>query len=236
MKIRSLLKKFCITLCIVNSLAFTVACGHTSSPSSSSPHSYFEQNKQLRTLSKQADGLDSKVLKLGLRAYYQALSKGIADKQYLTIIDYSKPSSKKRLWVFDLGKNKLLFHTLVSHGVNSGEHSASYFSNAHESRTSSIGVFKTDESYFGKYGYSLRITGLEKNINDNARARAIVFHPAKYVTEDFVKRTGRLGLSWGCPALDPSVSEKIIDTIKQGSLVFTYHPQWLSSSKFLQVG
>jgi hypothetical protein len=124
----------------------------------------------------------------------------------------------------------------VAHGKGSGDNYATRFSNREGSRQSSLGLFEATTTYMGKHGYSLRLKGLEKGFNDHALQRSIVIHGAWYVTEAFAARYGRLGRSWGCPTLDPSVAKKLIDTIKGGTLVFVYYPDedWLSGSKFLQ--
>jgi len=140
----------------------------------------------------------------------------------LTVIDFSLPSTVKRLWVIDPSKGLILHHSVVAHGRNSGELLAKTFSNQPESFQSSLGFYKTAETYQGKHGYSLRLDGLEKGFNDQARNRAIVIHGADYANEEFAKTTGRLGRSLGCPALPPALSAKIIDLIKDGSLLFIY--------------
>lgn len=140
----------------------------------------------------------------------------------LTVIDFSLPSTEKRLWVIDPAKGLILHHSVVAHGRNSGELLAKTFSNQPESFQSSLGFYKTAETYQGKHGYSLRLDGLEKGFNDQARNRAIVIHGADYAKEEFAKTTGRLGRSLGCPALPPELSEKVIDLIKDGSLLFIY--------------
>lgn len=147
---------------------------------------------------------------------------GSKKKNLLTIIDYSKPSTAKRFYVLDLTKKSIVYSTYVSHGVNTGNKIAKNFSNKVDSRKSSLGFFLTNETYYGSNGYSLRLDGLEKGINDNARRRAIVIHGADYASEKFIKNTGRLGRSWGCPALPRGLSKSIVDTIKGGSVIFTY--------------
>ncbi len=156
-------------------------------------------------------------------------------KELITIIDFSKPSSEKRLYVVDLKTKKLLFFTLVAHGRNSGDLCADLFSNEEGSLKSSLGFFITAETYTGGNGYSLRLDGLEKNINDNARNREIVIHGADYVSEEFIKKYGRLGRSWGCPALPPALSHEIIDTIAGGSCLFIYASDsfYIANSTFL---
>lgn len=154
----------------------------------------------------------------------------------LTVIDFSLPSTEKRLWVIDPSKGLILHHSVVAHGRNSGELLAKTFSNLPESFQSSLGFYKTAETYQGKHGYSLRLDGLEKGFNDQARNRAIVIHGADYAKEEFAKSTGRLGRSLGCPALPPELSAKVIDLIKDGSLLFIFgnDDQYLQQSYLLQ--
>jgi len=140
----------------------------------------------------------------------------------VTLIDFSKPSTEKRFYVFDIQQKQLLFSSYVSHGKNSGENYAVSFSNKSGSYKSSLGFYLTEHTYYGRNGYSLILNGLEKGINDHARARAIVIHGASYSDPSVIARTGRLGRSYGCPALPESVSKLIIDTIKDGSLLFIY--------------
>ena len=159
------------------------------------------------------------VFKIAMTGYYQLNQK---KKNIITIIDYSKPSTKERFFVIDIDNNKLLFNCLTAHGKNSGNNYASKFSNIPGSKMSSIGFFITAETYSGKHGYSLKLDGMEKDINDNAKKRAIVIHGANYVSKSFIHKHGRLGRSWGCPALPNELSESIIDTIKNGSVLFIF--------------
>ena len=154
----------------------------------------------------------------------------------LTVIDFSLPSTEKRLWVIDVEKKEIMLNTVVSHGRNSGNLIAEKFSNQPESYQSSLGFYKTAETYQGKHGYSLRLDGLENGFNDQARSRAIVIHGADYAREEFAKSTGRLGRSLGCPALPPELSDKVIDLIKEGSLLFIYgqDQNYLSRSALIQ--
>ncbi len=180
-----------------------------------------------------APRLPERVLELALAAFDCARGQGQgADSARLTIIDYSQPSTAKRLWVLDLEARRLLFHELVAHGSGTGENRAVRFSNALGSRQTSLGLFLTAETYDGENGYSLRLDGLDPGFNDQARARAIVMHGAPYVSREFGKREGRLGRSWGCPALTLEAARKIIDTIRGGSLVFAYgpDPDWLAAA------
>ena len=140
----------------------------------------------------------------------------------LSIIDYTRPSSEKRLFIVDLEKGTLVYHTLVAHGRNSGNVYAEDFSNRNKSLMSSMGVFRTAETYHGKHGYSLKLDGLEEGVNDHARERLIVMHGASYVSQNFIEKYGRLGRSWGCPALPPALTEDIIDLIKGGSCLYIH--------------
>jgi hypothetical protein len=189
------------------------------------------------SLATQAPGLRPDVLKLALAAAARAGEAGlITNRNLLTVIDYSLPSSQPRLFIFDLGKHKLLFRELVAHGKSSGGNIANFFSNSPGSLATSLGLFVTADTYNGGNGYSLRLRGLEEGVNDMAWDRAIVLHGASYVSEEAVKVLGRLGRSWGCPAVRPEISQQIIDTIRGGSPVFAYYPDqgWLSTSAFLK--
>jgi len=144
------------------------------------------------------------------------------NEDIVTIIDFSKPSTEKRLFILDLKNQQVLYHTFVAHGKNTGSNMATKFSNNKGSNQSSLGLYCTGESYRGKHGYSLRLDGLENGFNDNARSRAVVMHSASYVSESFIKRHGRLGRSWGCPAVPIEYSKEIIDLIKGGSCLYIY--------------
>ena len=144
------------------------------------------------------------------------------DKDILTVIDFTKPSTEKRLFVIDLKLKKILFISYVAHGRNSGEKYATSFSNREGSFKSSLGFYKTENTYYGKNGYSLVLDGLERGINDKAKERAIVMHGATYADPSTIRSCGRLGRSLGCPALPLAVSKKIIDTIKGGTLLYIH--------------
>jgi len=154
----------------------------------------------------------------------------------LTIVDYSLPASEKRLWVFDLEDKKLLFNTYVSHGIKSGALLSTLFSNKYDSKTSSIGVYRTEKTYYGRDGLSLRLDGLDSGFNSNASNRSIVMHGGWYVEEKFIKKYGRSGRSWGCPAVPLDMAKPIINAIKENSLLIAYYPSddWLSKSRFLR--
>jgi hypothetical protein len=180
--------------------------------------------------------IESDLFDLALSAASCAVRSGAVERpQTLTVIDYSKPSNEKRLWVFDLTKGELMYEELVAHGQGSGVDRSTLFSNLPDTHRSSLGLFVTDTTYVGSNGYSLRMDGLDQGVNDRARERAIVMHGAPYVSDDFVKANGRLGRSWGCPALRNDIAREIIDRIKGGGLVFAYYPdaEWIESSKFL---
>lgn len=179
--------------------------------------------------------IDPKVFSVALEAAATAVSRGDANPATLTIIDFSKPSTSKRLWVYDLRSRALLFEEAVAHGRNSGHNLSTTFSNEPESFKSSLGLFRTGESYIGKHGYSLRLDGLEAGVNDRARERAIVVHGADYVNLAVARRQGRLGRSLGCPAVRPEITRPLINAIKGGGLLFAYYPDadYVATSTYL---
>ncbi len=159
-----------------------------------------------------------------LEGFFLLKEKGLIQKDIITLIDFSLSSNTKRLWVIDLATNTILFQSLVAHGRNTGEEFATNFSNSSESYKSSLGFYATGEIYNGKHGLSLKLDGLEKGINDHARERAVVVHGADYVSESFIRGNKRLGRSQGCPAIPVELSKDIINTIKDKSCLFIYHP------------
>jgi hypothetical protein len=183
-----------------------------------------------------AAGVPAEPLAQAMRAYACASAQGEFARPVLTLIDYSRPSTEPRLWVLDLADRAVRFRTLVAHGRGSGLSRAVAFSNIPDSKQSSLGLFRTDETYEGQHGYSLRLVGLETGVNDLAYSRNIVIHGADYATAKFASRHGRLGRSWGCPALDPSVHRELIDTIRERTALFAYYPdtRWLAGSPFLR--
>lgn len=170
--------------------------------------------------------------KEALKGYYLLKEKGLIQKDILTLVDFSLSSNVKRLWVIDLSTNTILYNSLVAHGRNTGEEFANSFSNANSSFKSSLGFYATGEIYNGKHGMSLKLDGLEKGINNNARARGVVIHSANYVSNSFIKSNKRLGRSLGCPAIPPESLAGIVNTIKNKSCLFIYHPS-RSSKQFL---
>lgn len=199
------------------------------------PNSFDEINAMLQ---KQGDTLHPQVINKVITALNCANEHNVQHNNILTVIDYSLPSSEKRLWVFDLKQKKMLFHTYVSHGIRSGTLFSNYFSNVNNSKASSIGVYKTDKAYYGREGLSLRLSGLERTFNDNASMRSVVMHGGWYVQEPFIKKYGRAGRSWGCPAIPLSLYQPIINAIKDNSLFVVYYPSddWFVKSRFLNCG
>lgn len=190
---------------------------------------------QLQHLSQKAPQLDKKVLKLALVAYKKASDKGTVKKPVLTVIDYSLPSSKQRMWIFDVRQERLLYNTYVAHGANSGTTTPHHFSNKIMSKETSLGTYITRDTYIGSKGLSLNLQGLERGFNDNAYNRRVVIHGAWYVEPDFIKKAGRAGRSWGCPSIAKTLAKPVINTIKNGSVVFAYYPDkyYLSHSGYL---
>jgi hypothetical protein len=183
-----------------------------------------------------ASGVSASVFQLAVGAVSCAVtSRAIEKPQTLTVIDYSLPSTEPRLWVFDVASGKMLFKELVAHGRNTGENMATSFSDTMNSRQSSLGLFVTRDTYVGSNGYSLRMQGLEPGFNGNAMDRAIVMHGAPYVNETLARQQGRIGRSWGCPALREAIARDIIDTVRGGGVIFSYYPDqdWLTTSRFL---
>lgn len=175
------------------------------------------------------------VMKAAMRAYQCARAAGHFREPTLTIIDYSLPSTRRRLWVIDLESDRILFHEHVAHGRNSGANRARVFSDQPGSKMSSLGLFRTAETYHGRHGFALRLDGLEPGFNQTARDRAIVLHGADYASPRSIARLGRLGRSWGCPAVRREISEALIDRIRGGTALFVYYPDeaWLSASPYL---
>jgi len=180
--------------------------------------------------------IDADLFGLALSAAKCAVRSGaVANPSTLTVIDYSKPSTEKRLWVFDLRSHEMVYEELVAHGQGSGGNVPTLFSNDPETHRTSLGLFVTGDTYVGKNGYSLRLDGLDRGFNDHARERAIVMHGAPYVSAEFAQAQGRLGRSWGCPALRETVARDLIDRVKGGGLIFAYYPdqEWLNASQYL---
>jgi len=190
---------------------------------------------QFLGLLKEAPKINPHALQTALTALRNVRASGARVRSdVLMVIDFTKPSTEKRLWVLDLIHTRVLFREFVAHGKNSGDTRAVRFSNEPGSLMSSLGVFLTGDTYLGKHGLSLRLQGLEKGFNDNSVERAIVIHGADYVSENAIRREGRIGRSWGCPAVRSEISRQLIETVRDGALLLAYYPDssWLRTSKF----
>ncbi|AKD04417.1 murein L,D-transpeptidase catalytic domain family protein [Pontibacter korlensis] len=159
-----------------------------------------------------------------------------SERSVLSVVDFTKSSAQKRLWVIDLESKKVLYNTLVAHGRNTGNDKATKFSNVPNSNMSSLGFYLTDATYYGKHGLSLRLDGMDQGYNSNARERAIVVHGADYVSESFVKQYGRLGRSLGCPSVPSEVSKDVIETIKDKTVLYIHGNDTKYASRYLDNG
>jgi hypothetical protein len=171
-------------------------------------------------------GLSKEVFRKGMLGYLNLKQSGKlnSNKSVLSVIDFSLSSKKERMWVIDLNKNKVLYQTVVAHGRNSGGDYANTFSNQPHSNMTSLGFYVTGESYIGKHGLSLRLDGMDRGFNDNARSRAIVMHGADYANPSVTATLGRLGRSLGCPAVPMSIHEQLIRVVQGGTVLFHYYP------------
>lgn len=188
-----------------------------------------------RTLAAEAPGANPQAIRLALDALRCAATRGVPSPRRLGVIDYALPSTRRRLWIFDLRTRRLLMRERVAHGRNSGGNEATRFSNRDGSLESSLGLYRTLGTYQGDNGYSLRLQGLDPGFNDNALERAIVIHGASYVSKAFAQREGRIGRSWGCPAVSTRVATRVINSLKDGQMVFAFYPErsWLDHSRLL---
>lgn len=183
-------------------------------------------------------GLDYDVFEKAVTGYYNLKqNKKLSPKStIITVVDFNKSSTEKRMWIVDLAKKQLLLNTWVAHGQGSGELMATQFSDNENSHQSSLGFYVTNEVYYGKHGRSLKLDGMDAGFNAHARERSVVLHAAKYVCEDVIKTQGRLGRSYGCPAVAPEVSNKIIDLVKGKNMLFVnanvsnYNSKYLNDS------
>jgi hypothetical protein len=189
-------------------------------------------DKTRKRILKNAQNLNPTALKLGIRAYDNARKDGLDKEGMLTIIDYSLPSSARRLWVINLNNGNVPFNIHVANGHGGEKH----FSNQPSSLASSIGVYETGNTYIGKHGYSMRLIGLDKGFNDKVYTRTVVMHAAWYVSKSFLAKYGRLGRSWGCPAISKKAQKPVISKIKNGTIMLAYYPnkEWMEDSKYLQ--
>lgn len=175
------------------------------------------------------------VFEKAVKGYEKLETENKLKKNLLTVVDFSLPSTEKRMWILDMDTQEVLFHTYVSHGKNTGDNMATRFSNKVNSLQSSLGFYVTAETYYGKNGLSLFIDGMEKEFNSKARERYVVIHGADYANPSSIKRLGRLGRSYGCPAVPTALTKDIIETIKGKSALFIFHPNkdYLERSTFL---
>ena len=172
-----------------------------------------------------ATGLSRQAFDYAQKGWNKLFREGrLNNSSILAIADFSQPSTNKRLYILDLKQYKVLFQTLVAHGRNSGKELATSFSNQPSSYKSSPGFYVTGETYNGKHGYSLKLNGVEKGINDNAYNRAIVIHGADYVDESYISSLGYIGRSQGCPAVPEKEAQPIINTIRDNTCFFIYQP------------
>ncbi len=179
---------------------------------------------------------DFEIFQKAVVGFYTLKSRGsLGDKELLTIIDFSKSSNQKRIWVLDMRKKEVIYHNLVAHGRNTGNEFATNFSNEPNSNKSSLGFYVTGENYTGKHGLSLRLDGMETGFNDNARDRAIVMHGASYVDIAFSKKYGRIGRSLGCPSIPVKGHEEVLTLIADKTCLYIYHPDqnYQESTKLL---
>jgi hypothetical protein len=180
-------------------------------------------------------GMNRAAMKHAFKGYKKLAAKGLVrNDDILTVVDFSQPSNKKRMYIIDLKNYDVLVNTYVAHGKNSGLNEANRFSNVHESLQSSLGFYVTKGTYFGKHGLSLRLDGKDKGFNDNAEARAIVVHGAEYIG-DHRLGAAYMGRSFGCPAVPQHQANKVINLIKDGTTLFIYHPSasYLHGSRIL---
>lgn len=176
------------------------------------------------------------LIEYGISGYDKLVNDGIIEYGVpLTFIDFTLPSTERRIWILNVVENKIIYHEYVSHGLNSGNIYPDQFSNRKSSYMSSLGFYITGEVYYGGNGKSLKLDGIEPGINDNARDRAIVIHGSDYVNESYISRTGRLGRSLGCPALSHEIVSEVIDYIKGNSVLFIYgdDSQYITDSSII---
>jgi len=226
MRIRDRRVGFALVLALVlSSAGFPSGAAAAPATAASAPEPRVIHLRELAvTLQHLAPGLDSRAIERALEAAWDARLRGVdVRSSLLTVIDYTRPSWQPRLWVFDTAMPRLLFTDRVAHGANSGEAWAQHFSNRVGSRQTSLGLFLTGDPYVGDNGYSLRLHGLDRDLNSHAYDRAVVMHGAPYVSDAFVRAHGRIGRSWGCPAVSKELARPLIDTIRGGSLLYAYY-------------
>ncbi|MBX2842573.1 MAG: murein L,D-transpeptidase catalytic domain family protein [Flammeovirgaceae bacterium] len=209
-------------------LFFSTSSLIASTPNEGEPDNILESyiHKVYESINFRGNKVKYDIFAKGLKGFLLLKSKGqlSAERDIITIIDFSQTSKNNRLWVIDLQDRRLLYNSLVAHGRNTGNEFANNFSNIPQSFQSSLGFYVTGSTYHGKHGLSLYLNGKEKGINDNAKNRAIVMHGANYVSRDFISKYGRLGRSLGCPAVPMTNYKQIIGSISNKTCLFIYHP------------
>jgi hypothetical protein len=196
--------------------------------------SYFSISKKLNvydSLGLKEAGLSKKIFLMALKGMSRLVKTHHIKDNLLAIVDFSQPSINKRLYVIDLDNFRLLYNTWVAHGMRTGKKTAESFSNRPSSCKSSLGFYITGSAYNGSNGYSLKLEGMEKGINDAAMRRGIVIHGADYVNEQLINSQGYIGRSWGCPAVSPDISQSLIDVLKDGTCLFIYAPNRTYNSR-----
>jgi hypothetical protein len=237
----------CISLAVLLTIAQVIYAANTHSKEAAPVITYktvytgenaleIESNLLYDEMSLGELGLGKKAFEYAYRGYKNLMNRGLITKQnIISVVDFSQSSNNKRLYILDVENKEILVNTFVAHGRNSGKEFATAFSNSVSSLKSSLGFFITKETYYGEHGLSLRIVGMEKGINDNAGKRAVVIHGAEYLGEKYLNGNSFSGRSWGCPAVPSHLSGQIIDMIKDGTVMFIYHPtqKYLSKSRIL---
>jgi len=214
----------------------TITKSETESPASNSAGLFTRYADEIyQTARLEQSGMDESVFRKALTGFINLKIANLLPKSssIITVVDLSKPSREKRMWIVDLASKQLLIHTWVAHGSGSGTEVAKRFSDIDDSHQSSLGFYLTDNVYMGKHGRSLHLNGLDEGFNDLARAREIVVHAAPYVSQQTINATGRIGCSWGCPAVSPKISNKVINTIKDRTMLFINGNDDSYTSKYL---
>lgn len=184
----------------------------------------YDMSCQVASLQRAVPSISSDAAKQLVAAYLKERQSGVIKSPVVTLVNFAMPSSKKRLWVINMDNDNVIYRTYVAHGKGSGFIKAVRFSNRINSHESSLGIYRTLNTYVGHHGYSLRIQGLQKGVNDNAYRRDVVIHPARYVSRAVLKKYGRMGRTWGCFGLPPKQAKPIENTIKGGTLLYAYYP------------
>ena len=223
----------------IAAIAITLATGIAANQAvfaSPTVSSLSEQRPMIQKIEQQNPQLSESALLAGVRAYDHLRAEGKDKQQLLTIVNFNRPSNEKRLWVLNMVNGNTKYFTYVAQGQNTGVNVAKHFSNVPNTHESSIGVYLTGQTYYGKDGHSMRLHGLDKGFNNNVYKRYIVMHPAWYVSQSFAEKYGRIGRTYGCFGLSKKMAPKIIPTIKNGTVMVAYYPNkaWLEESKYEQ--